>query len=99
MCSACKGAHYCSLECQKERFSLKNVDDADASVKYAFGTTEREVGENKVLWSLTSLGKMAIIDHDVSLVNNDYNSFHFVKVAVPLSGLFGEHQVKREEIQ
>ena len=23
MCSACKGAHYCSLECQKERFSLK----------------------------------------------------------------------------
>ena len=27
------------------------------------------------------------------------NSFHFEKVAVPLSGLFGEHQMKREEIQ
>ena len=100
MCSACKGAHYCSLECQKERFSLKmcrwwlrsrkicslECQKERSSLKICgwwwrsceicfLELPEREVGGNKVLWSLTSLCWLAIIDNHVSLVNNDYNSF------------------------
>ena len=46
------------------------VDDED-HVKYVFGMPEREVGGNKVLWSLTLLCWLALFDNDVNLVNND----------------------------